>query len=581
MSNQEIVSKVREKARIWMTEEYDTDTRMQVKNLYENNENELVECFYRDLEFGTGGLRGIMGVGTNRMNIYTVGMATQGLCNYLKKEFKNLPQIKVAIAHDSRNNSRLFAETAAKIFAGNGFKVFLFEALRPTPELSFAIRYLKCQSGIVLTASHNPKEYNGYKAYWDDGGQVVPPHDKNIIEEVLKIKNINEVKFNGPKGNIEIIGAEIDEVYTNEIKKLSLSPEIISRQSDMKIVYTPIHGTGVKLVPMVLSKMGFKNIIHVPQQDVPDGNFPTVVSPNPEESAALNLALQKAAEVDADLVMATDPDADRVGIAVKDKSGKHILLNGNQAASILIYYLLTKWKEKNKLKGKEYLVKTIVTTELIAEMAKVFHVPCYDVLTGFKYIAEVIKEKEGKMTFIGGGEESYGYLAGEFVRDKDAVMACALIAEAAAWAKDQNMTMFDLLLDIYTQFGFYKESLLSVTKKGKEGAEEIKLMMDNFRKNPPKTLGGSEITYIHDYQFQKTTDLKTGASTSISLPKSNVLQFITADGSKISVRPSGTEPKIKFYFGVKEKMPSKVDFESINEKANKKLESIINELKLR
>jgi phosphoglucomutase len=582
MSNQEIISKVKEKAKIWMTEEvYDADTRKQVKNLYDNNENELVESFYRDLEFGTGGLRGIMGVGSNRMNIYTVGMATQGLCNYLKKEFKNLPRIKVAIAHDSRNNSRLYAETAAGIFAGNGIKVFLFEALRPTPELSFAIRHLKCQSGIVLTASHNPKEYNGYKAYWDDGGQVVPPHDKNIIDEVSKIKDISEVKFDGPKSNIEIIGSEIDEIYTNEIKKLSLSPEIIARQRNMKIVYTPIHGTGVKLVPMILSKIGFKNIIHVPQQDISDGNFPTVVSPNPEESAALTLALQKAAEEDADLVMATDPDADRVGIAVKDKSGKHILLNGNQAASILIYYLLTKWKEKNKLKGKEYLVKTIVTTELIAEMAKTFEVPCFNVLTGFKYIAEKIKENEGKLTFIGGGEESYGYLAGEFVRDKDAVMACALIAEAAAWAKDQDMTMYDLLLEIYTRFGFFKETLLSVTKKGKEGADEINRMMEDFRKNPPKTLGGSEIIFIHDYQSQKTLNSKTGDTSQISLPKSNVLQFITADGSKVSVRPSGTEPKIKFYFGVKEKMASKADYESINQKANNKLESIIKELKLK
>jgi phosphoglucomutase len=581
MNNQEMISKVKEKAATWLSEEYDNETRNQVQNLIENNESELIESFYRDLEFGTGGLRGIMGVGSNRMNIYTVGMATQGLCNYLKKEFSKLPQIKVAIAHDSRNNSRLFAETAAGIFAGNGFKVYLFEALRPTPELSFAIRYLKCQSGIVLTASHNPKEYNGYKAYWDDGGQVVPPHDINIIKEVEKIKSINEVKFNGPKENIESIGAEIDEIYTNEIKKLSLSPEVLKRQGDMKIVYTPIHGTGVKLVPMVLTKLGFKNIIHIPEQDIPDGNFPTVISPNPEESAALNMALQKAAQENADLVMATDPDADRVGIAVKDKTGKHILLNGNQAASLLIYYLLTKWKENNKLKGKEYLVKTIVTTELIADMAKSFQVPCFDVLTGFKYIAEAIKENENKMTFIGGGEESYGYLAGDFVRDKDAVMACALIAETAAWAKDQNMTMYDLLLDIYTKFGFYKESLLSVTKKGKEGAEEINRMMENFRKNPPKTLGGSEVIFIHDYQFQTTTDSKTMKTSPILLPKSNVLQFITADGSKISVRPSGTEPKIKFYFGVKEKMASKADFEIINQKSDKKLETIINELKLK
>jgi phosphoglucomutase len=581
MSTSEVISKVREKALVWMGEGYDTETRAKVKDLFDNNENELVECFYRDLEFGTGGLRGIMGVGSNRMNIYTVGMATQGLSNYLKKEFSKLPQIKVAIAHDSRNNSRLFAEKAAGIFAGNGIKVFLFESLRPTPELSFAIRHLGCQSGIVLTASHNPKEYNGYKAYWDDGGQVVPPHDKNIIEEVFKIKTIGEIKFDGPASLIETVGSEIDEIYLNKIKNLSLSPDVLKRQADMKIVYTPIHGSGVKMVPMILAKLGFKNVIHIPEQDISDGNFPTVHSPNPEESAALNLALKKAAEMDADLVMGTDPDADRVGIAVKDKSGKHILLNGNQAASILIYYLLTKWKENNKLAGKEYLVKTIVTTELIAEMAKAFNVPCYDVLTGFKYIAEVIKEKEGKMTFIGGGEESYGYLAGEFVRDKDAVMACALIAEAAAWAKDNNMSMYDLLLNIYVKYGYFKESLLSVTKKGKEGAEEIAKMMENFRKNPPKSLGGANVITIHDYQLQQTTDLTTGKSKALDLPKSNVLQFITADGTKISVRPSGTEPKIKFYFGVKEKLTSKADFESINLKSENKLNAIIEELKLK
>ena len=581
MGANDILKEVTERAKIWLSPEYDAETRKQVQNLLDNNQNELIECFYRDLEFGTGGLRGLMGVGTNRMNIYTVGMATQGLCNYIKKEFSGLKEIKVAIAHDSRNNSRLFAETAAGIFAGNGFKVYLFDSLRPTPELSFAIRHLKCQSGIVLTASHNPKEYNGYKAYWDDGGQVVPPHDNSIIDEVNKISSISEVKFNGPKEKIEIIGNEIDEIYTNEIKKLSLSPEVIARNSDMKIVYTPLHGSGVKLVPMALSKLGFRNIIHVPEQDVSDGNFPTVHSPNPEESAALNMALQKAKEVNADLLMGTDPDADRVGIAVKGKTGEHMLLNGNQAASILLYYLLTKWKENNKLKGKEYLVKTIVTTELIAEMAKSFNVPCYNVLTGFKYIAEIIKENEGVKTFIGGGEESYGYLAGEFVRDKDAVMSCALIAESAAWAKDQKMTMFDLLLDIYMKFGFYKESLLSVTKKGKEGAEEIQKMMDNFRQNPPKTLGGSAVIQLHDYYLQKTLHLENGKETPITLPKSNVLQFITRDGSKISVRPSGTEPKIKFYFGAKEKLNSKDDFDKVNQLLDKKIETIIHELKLK
>lgn len=581
MSNQDMKEAVRRKAQVWLSELYDATTRKEVQKLIDTNENELIESFYRDLEFGTGGLRGIMGVGTNRMNIYTVGMATQGLSNYILKNFKHLPEIRVAIAYDSRNNSRLFAETAAGIFAGNGFQVYLFDSLRPTPELSFAIRHLKCQSGIVLTASHNPKEYNGYKAYWDDGGQVVAPHDTNIIDEVSKITSISDVKFNGPKENIHMIGNEIDEIYTDEIKKLSLSPEVLSRQSQMKIVYTPIHGSGVKLVPQILEKLGFKNIIHVPEQDIPDGNFPTVISPNPEESAALNLALLKARENDADLVMATDPDADRVGIAVKNKAGNHILLNGNQAASILLYYLLTKWKENNKIKGKEYLVKTIVTTELIADMAKTFNVPCYDVLTGFKYIAEVIKEKEGKMNFIGGGEESYGYLAGEFVRDKDAVMSCALIAEAAAWAKDQNLSMYDLLLDIYLKFGFYKESLLSVTKKGKAGAEEIAQMMEAFRKNPPKTLAGSEVITLNDYQYQKSYNLKDNSSTSIDLPKSNVLQFITKDGSKVSVRPSGTEPKIKFYFGVKENLNAISEFEVVLQKANNKIDKIIAELNLK
>jgi phosphoglucomutase len=580
MSSQDMLTKVKEKAKGWLSENYDVETRNQVKNLLENNEKELIESFYRDLEFGTGGLRGIMGVGSNRMNIYTVGAATQGLSNYVKKEFKHLQEIKVAIAYDSRNNSRLFAETAAGIFAGNGFTVYLFETLRPTPELSFAIRHLKCQTGIVITASHNPKEYNGYKAYWDDGGQVVPPHDENIILEVNKILDIRDIKFNGPQNKIHILGQEIDEIYTDEIKKLSLSPEVIARNSDMKIVYTPLHGTGVKLVPMVLKKMGFRNIINIPEQDVSDGNFPTIVSPNPEESAALSMATNKAKETGADLVMATDPDADRVGIAVRNKNNEVVLLNGNQAASILIYYLLTKWKEKGKLTGKEYLVKTIVTTELIAEMARSFDVKYYDVLTGFKYIAEVIKQNEGKTKFIGGGEESYGYLAGEFVRDKDAVMSCALIAEAAAWARDQKMTMYDLLLDIYQKYGLYKESLLSVTKKGKEGAEEIQKMMADFRLSPPKQINGSDVVLILDYEKRKSFDAVKSKESAIDLPKSNVLQFITKDGSKISVRPSGTEPKIKFYFGVKEKLEKVSDFEKVNAVLDQKIKNIISDLKL-
>jgi phosphoglucomutase len=580
MSTEDIPKIVENKAKVWLSEKYDQETRNQVKYLLDNNPNELIECFYQNLEFGTGGLRGIMGVGTNRMNIYTVGMASQGLSNCLKKEFKSLSEIKVAIAHDSRNNSRLFAETAAGIFTGNGFKVYLFEALRPTPELSFAIRYLKCQSGIVITASHNPKEYNGYKAYWDDGGQVVPPHDKNIIDEVNKIKSIDEIKFNGPKDKIQILGNEIDEIYTDKIKKLSLSPEAIAKNSDMKIVYTPLHGTGVKLVPMILQKMGFRNIIHIPEQDISDGNFSTIKSPNPEEPAALNMAIEKAKATGADLVMATDPDADRVGIAVRNKNNEMVLLNGNQAASILIYYLLTKWKENGKLKGKEYLVKTIVTTELITDMAQTFNVTCYNVLTGFKYIAEIIKQNEGKATFIGGGEESYGYLAGEFVRDKDAVMSCALIAEAAAWAKGQNKTMFELLLDIYQKFGFYKESLLSVTKKGKEGNEEIQKMMDNFRQNPPAKINGSDVLIILDYEKRKSFDVSKGIEKDIDLPKSNVLQFITKDKSKISIRPSGTEPKIKFYFGVHASLHSIQDFEKVNQALEQKIKNIIADLKL-
>ena len=578
MENTEL-RKVKQKAKQWLDGNFDETTKKEVKALLENNEKELVDSFYRSLEFGTGGLRGIMGVGTNRMNIYTVGMATQGLCNYLKLQFSDLETIKVAIAYDCRNNSPLFAKTAAGIFSANDIKVYLFEALRPTPELSFTIRHFGCQSGIVVTASHNPKEYNGYKAYWDDGGQVVPPHDENIIKEVNKISAIDQVKFNGPDENITLIGDEIDELYTDAIKKLSLSPEVI-KKSDIKIVYTPIHGSGVKLVPMVLNKMGFRNIIHVPEQDVTDGNFPTVHSPNPEESAALDMAIKKAKETGADLVMGTDPDADRVGIAVRTQNNDMILLNGNQTATILIYYLLKRWKESGKLKGKEYIVKTIVTTELLAEMAMDFNVPCYDVLTGFKYIAEIIKQNEGKMKFIGGGEESYGYLAGEFVRDKDAIMSCALIAEAAAWAKDQDKLLVDILEEIYVRYGFYKESLLSVTKKGKEGAEEIKLMMDNFRKNPPKEINGSRVAMIQDYQKQVSSHVIHGIKEPLHQPKSNVLQFITQDGSKISIRPSGTEPKIKFYFGVKEKLDCIGDYDAVNKKLSKKIENIITDLKL-
>jgi len=569
---------VKQRAQEWLTEAFDKDTRNEVKRLLEGDEKELIDAFYRDLEFGTGGLRGIMGAGTNRMNIYTVGRATQALANYLKKTFPELNPIKVAVAHDSRNNSRLFAETTAKIFAANGIEVYLFDALRPTPELSFTIRHLGCQSGVVITASHNPKEYNGYKAYWNDGGQVVPPHDKNIIEEVGRT-TFADIRWSGNEHLIKIVGNEIDEIYTDKIKSLSLSPDIVAKYSDIKIVYTPIHGTGVKLVPMALAKYGFTNIIHVPEQDIPDGNFPTVKSPNPEESAALTLAIEKARQTGADLVMATDPDADRVGIAVK-YNNDFVLLNGNQTGSLLIYYLLTRWHENNKLTGKEYVVKTIVTTDLIAEIARKFNVECFEVLTGFKYIAEIIRENEGKKTFIGGGEESYGYLAGEFVRDKDAVMACALIAEAYAWAKSQNKSMFDLLLEMYVNFGFYKESLINVTKKGREGQEEIARMMENYRQNPPRSLGGSEVVKIYDYLNKTVKDARGNNLDTIQLPKSNVLQFVTADGSKITVRPSGTEPKIKFYFSVKSAMNSVDQFAALDKQATDRIQAIARELGL-
>lgn len=578
MGNIDLLKEVKSKAEVWLKGNYDTETKEKVKFLLENDEKELIESFYRDLEFGTGGLRGIMGVGTNRMNIYTVGMATQGLSNYIQSNFKNLRQIKVAVAHDSRNNSRLFAETTAKIFAANGFKVYLFESLRPTPELSFAIRHFGCQSGVVITASHNPKEYNGYKAYWEDGGQVVEPHDKNIINEVQLITSVDDIKFSGNEGNIELIGAEFDEIYTDMIKALSLSPEIIERQKNLKIVYTPIHGTGVKLVPQALRKLGFANIYNVPEQDVISGDFPTVYSPNPEETAALKMAIEKAQTVDADIVMATDPDADRVGVAVKDNKGEFIILNGNQTATLLTNYLLKKWSENNKLTGKEYIVKTIVTTELLVDIAKKYNVEYFDVLTGFKYIAEIILQNEGKKTFIGGGEESYGFLVGEAVRDKDAISACALVAETAAWAKDIGKSMFELLLEIYKEYGLYYESLSSVVKKGKEGAEEIQKMMENFRSNPPKTINGSKVVKIADYQKKEIVEPETGRKTIIDLPKSNVLQFFTADGSKISVRPSGTEPKIKFYFGVKEKLANEKDFDAVIKSLINKIESIKKDL---
>lgn len=561
------------KANEWLNAPYDQETRDAVQVLINDNPKELEESFYRSLEFGTGGLRGIMGVGTNRMNKYTVAKATQGLANYMKKMFQG-KDLSIAIAHDCRNNSPYFARITAEVMSANNIRVFLFEDLRPTPELSFAIRELKCQSGVMITASHNPKEYNGYKAYWEDGGQLIAPHDKNVIAEVEKINSLDEIKFEAKNELIEYIGTELDKKYLARVKALSLSPETIKRQKDFRIVYTPIHGTGVELVPKALAAFGFEAVYNVPAQDEVDGNFPTVHSPNPEEPAALKMAIDRAYEVDAQLVMATDPDADRVGIAVRNDKNEFVLLNGNQAASLLIYYLLTKWSENNKLTGNEYIVKTIVTSELLFDVADKFKVEKFDVLTGFKFIADIIKKYEGKKTFIGGGEESYGYLVGDFVRDKDAVSSCAMLAETAAWAADQGKNMFSLLKELYVEFGFYKERLLSVTKKGKEGAEAIKAMMDTFRNNPPKLIGGLNLIEIKDYKNSTVKNLRTGKQSIIELPKSDVLQFILEDGSKISVRPSGTEPKIKFYFGVKGVLKSLDQFDEADMLLDEKIEAI-------
>ena len=557
MENNDLLEMVRSKAQGWRTKSYDAETRAQVQALLDNEDpTELIECFYKDLEFGTGGLRGIMGVGSNRMNIYTVGAATQGLSNYLKKEFADLEQIKVVIGHDCRNNSRKFAEISADIFSANGIKVYLFEDLRPTPEMS--IRKLGCQSGIILTASHNPKEYNGYKAYWDDGAQMIAPHDKNTIAEVNKIRNASEIKFKGNKELIEIIGQAIDDEYIKELTTISLSPEAISRHKDMKIVYTPIHGTGVKLVPAALKAYGFTNIIHVPEQDVVSGDFPTVISPNPEEPAALAMAVEKAKETDAELVMASDPDADRVGAAVKNNEGEWVLLNGNQTALMFVYYLITRWKELGKINGKEYIVKTIVTTETIKTIAERNGVEMYDVYTGFKWIANVMRENEGKKNYIGGGEESYGFLCEDFVRDKDAVSACVILAEIAAWAKDQGLSLYQLLQKIYVEYGFSKEKGISVVKKGKSGAEEIEAMMKKFRENPLTEIAGSKVTYFYDYSTLKGKDYAENETVTLDMPTtSNVLQYFTEDNTKVSIRPSGTEPKIKFYCEVQRKRQKK------------------------
>ena len=573
------LAEIRTKAESWLSKEFNEETRKEVLEMLNKDEKKLIDAFYQDLEFGTGGLRGIMGAGTNRMNIYTLGMATQGLSNYIIKQCGK-EGIRVAIAHDCRNNSRYFAETTANIFSANGFEVYLFEALRPTPELSFAIRHYKCQSGVVITASHNPPEYNGYKAYWSDGGQVVAPHDDGIIEEVRKISSVNEIKFNGKKERIKIIGKETDDAFLNEVQKMSLNPEIIEKFSHIPIVYTPIHGTGITMVPPALKRFGFTNILYVPEQNITDGNFPTVKSPNPEEPDALKLAITKAVETNAELVMATDPDADRLGLAVKNRKGEFILLNGNQTGVILIWYILSQYKERKKYKGNEYIIKTIVTTDLMERIAEGYNVEFFNVLTGFKFFAELIRENEGKKKYIGGGEESYGFLPGDYVRDKDAVSSCALAAEATAWSKSKGMSLFELLLDIYVKYGFYKEKLINIVRKGKEGAGEIKAMMTGYRNNPPEKINNSRVIMINDYEKQISHDIVKGTKTKINLIKSDVLQFFLADGTKISVRPSGTEPKIKFYFSVNTKLASSDKFEETEKILDKRISDIIADMKL-
>ena len=563
----------------WLTGNYDEVTKQQIKDLQKNNPNELVDSFYKNLEFGTGGLRGLMGVGTNRINKYTIGFATQGFANYILKKCTNQP-IKLAIAHDSRNNSRLFAEITAQIFAANGFTVYLFEDLRPTPELSFAIRTLQCNAGVVCTASHNPKEYNGYKAYWNDGGQLVPPDDKNVITEVEKILHVEDVKWHGNESNIHILGKEMDEAYLNMVASLSVYPDVIQKQSNLKIVYTPIHGTGIKLVPAILNKIGFKNVTVVQEQATPDGNFPTVEYPNPEEAATMRIGLEKAKEMDADILLGTDPDADRVGVGVKNDKNEWVLLNGNQTAVLAFAYLIESRKLKGIDKENDMVVTTIVTTEMINRIAEKNNINCYNVLTGFKWIAELIKEKEGQENYIIGGEESFGLMIGDKVRDKDAVSAVAILCEMAAFEKNQGRTLYDKLKQLYLKYGLYYETLISITKKGMDGQALIAGMMDNFRLNPPKKINGVDVTKIYDYQKQTGFNFKTNQAFEIHLPISNVLQFETADGTKISARPSGTEPKIKFYFSVNTLLEKNANIDIELNNLTKKIHQIIDELNL-
>ena len=575
MENEALIQEVTAKAQKWLTPAYDAETQAEVKRMLENpDKNELIEAFYKDLEFGTGGLRGIMGVGSNRMNIYTVGAATQGLSNYLNKCFKDRKEISVVVGHDCRNNSRLFAEISANIFSANGIKVYLFEDMRPTPEMSFAIRHLGCQSGIILTASHNPKEYNGYKAYWDDGAQVLAPHDKGIIDEVNKVASAADIKFEGNKDLITIIGKDIDDIYLEKVKGISIDPEVIKRQKDLCIVYTPLHGTGMMLIPRSLQMWGFENVHCVPEQMVKDGNFPTVVSPNPENAEALTMAIALAKKLDADIVMASDPDADRVGMACKDNKGEWVLINGNQTCLLFLYYIIKNRIAMGKMKVNEFVVKTIVTTELIKSIADKNHITMFDCYTGFKCIARQIRLLEGKMQYIGGGEESYGFLAEDFVRDKDAVSACSLLAEICAWAKDNGKTLYDVLMEIYVEYGFSREVTVNVVKPGKSGADEIKAMMENFRANPPKELGGSPIVLTKDYKVLKQTD-NAGNVSDLDMPEtSNVIQYFCEDGTKVSVRPSGTEPKIKFYIEAKGTMRCAGCYSSANASAIEKIEGV-------
>ncbi len=568
------------RVQVWLNGNYDAETKATIAQLEKENPDELADAFYRNLEFGTGGLRGVMGVGTNRMNKYTVGMATQGFANYLKKTYGDAP-VKVAIGHDSRNNSRFFAETTANVFAANGCEVYLFEALRPTPELSFAIRHLGCQAGVVCTASHNPKEYNGYKAYWNDGGQLVPPHDKNVIKEVEAITSVDEVKWSGGESRIQLMGKEMDAAYIDMVKSLSVYPDVIAKQHDLKIVYTPIHGTGITLVPDVLKAFGFTNVTIVDEQATPDGNFPTVVYPNPEESEAMHIGLQKAKALDADILLGTDPDSDRVGIGVKNHKGEWVLMNGNQTAVLAFAYMMEARRAKGIAQPNDMVVSTIVTTEMINDVAKANNVACYNVLTGFKWIAELVKAKEGKENYIVGGEESFGLMIGDKTRDKDAISAVALLCEMAAYEKNQGRTLFDKMIDLYTQYGFYYENLISITKKGMNGQKEIAAMMEGYRTNPPATINGAQVVQLLDYQLQQGKNLVTGESWSIDLPKSNVLQFITADGSKISARPSGTEPKIKFYFSVKTDLANRADFDAKLAELENKISGIVKDMQLK